>query len=497
MKKAINLKWKILIYLLIFAVSILMLIYFFQIIFLQSFYKNTKIEEIKEVSANITFNIEYIEEFETFENYLIDQSNNHDVDIRIFYTDKTTDDVVTLDLRAGVLNNYLLSKSQTQIFRYIEDTYKTGGEALFVEKISYQDIDNLYYKNFNFLLDENNSIDYYIHARNIDTENYEISILVGTDVIPVNATVNTLQDQFSIIVFLVLFFTFILAFFISKKVVLPIQRINEEAKKISNSKYSGINSEYDYLEIEELDNTLKEASEKIQIADKMKTDLIANVSHDLRTPLTMIGGYAEMMRDLPGENNEENADVIVSESKRLSVLVNDLLELSKLQDRRIKLNVEEIKVSDLLKNIYKQYNRFAKKEGFVFELDIQEDCVIKCDSKRIKQVLYNFINNSINYSKNEKFVLIKQSIVNENHCLIEVIDHGSGIDENKIKEIWDRYYKIDVEHKRTNVGSGIGLAISKEILEAHRSEYGVTSKLDEGSNFHFDLPIVDVEYQKK
>ena len=199
-----------------------------------------------------------------------------------------------------------------------------------------------------------------------------------------------------------------------------------------------------------------------------------------------------MMKDLPGENNKENATIIIDEAKRLSYLVNDLLDFSKLEDNKIVLNKENILISNLLNNIFKQYDKFIEKEGFNFEIIIKKDCLVNCDIKRIKQVLYNFINNAISYSNNNRDIIIKQSIYKK-RCLIEIIDHGLGIDNDKINLIWDRYYKLDNTHIRSSIGSGLGLAISKEILEIHNVNYGVKSKINKGSTFYFELDIVKKE----
>lgn len=495
--KGLSLKYKMLIYLITFAITILSLIYISQVTMLLSSYRTTKVEEINSTISDIENNVKIINDTELFQDYIYYLATNYGVGIRVIYDTSLINSKV-LDFKAGMKKDFLVNKNKEEIDRLIELAIINNGNYLHSEKISDDIITNSEFRKATFQNEFiSDNIENLVQTKHYDLNNATISILVGVSILPNNATVITLQNQFVLIVIIVLLLTIFLAFLITRKVIAPLEAISKEAMKLGVNSYEKVANNTGYLEVSQLDDILYNASLKINAGERMKRDLLANVSHDLRTPLTMIGGYAEMMRDLPGENNVENATVILDESKRLSLLVNDLLELSKLQDKRIKLVLEEVKLSSLLNDVYKQFDKYTKKAGFSFNLEISQDCIVKCDPKRIKQVLYNFINNAINYSKEDLYVMIKQTIIDENYCLIEVIDHGSGIDETLLSEIWDRYYKIDGLHKRFLTGSGIGLAISKEILECHRFQYGVRSKLNQGSTFYFDLPIVELVVEKK
>ena len=204
---------------------------------------------------------------------------------------------------------------------------------------------------------------------------------------------------------------------------------------------------------------------------------MANVSHDLKTPLTMITGYAEMMRDLPGENTKENLQIIIDEVNRLNILVNDMLNLSKFSSKTIELNLTTYSITDKLNEIVDRYNKFQDNNDFVFEFDYNKRVFIRADDTKIEQVIYNFINNAIIYSGESKIISIKQEIVNKD-VIIKVTDYGVGIKEEDISYIWDRYYRIDRGHQRSTQGSGLGLSIVKSILEYHS-----------GSTFWFKMPI--------
>ena len=233
---------------------------------------------------------------------------------------------------------------------------------------------------------------------------------------------------------------------------------------------------------------MNHTTRKLKEVDQMRRDLIANVSHDLRTPLTMISGYGEMMRDLPGENTPENVQVIIDEAHRLSNLVNDLLDLSKLQENKIELHIQDFDLTQLIQTVLYRYEKFMTQDGFDIQFQPAESVRVNADPDRLGQVLYNFINNAINYSLDDKRIVIRQRI-NGNRVRVEVEDHGEGISEDKLNYIWDRYYKVDKTHKRSSAGSGIGLAIVREILELHHAQYGVRSEVGQGSVFWFELSM--------
>lgn len=314
-------------------------------------------------------------------------------------------------------------------------------------------------------------------------------VLVSTAITPLSATISTLKSQYSVITIAVIIMTLILALIISRIILKPVKQISEESRNLSRGEYDGSRIRTDSMEMSELNDTLISANEDILKADKAKKELLGNVSHDLRTPLTMIVGYGEMIRDLPEENTEENLNVIIEEARRLSVLVDDLVDISKADTIGLELNREDIRVNELLEDVYHQYQKYCESQEIDFQLKpCEEDPLVNIDSKRIKQVLYNFINNSLNYNSKEKQQIILGVEKTDDVYRVYVYDNGEGIEEKDLQNIWDRYYKVDKEHRRHHIGSGIGLSLSKEILIAHGLNYGVESKPKQYSRFYFDLP---------
>ena len=277
---------------------------------------------------------------------------------------------------------------------------------------------------------------------------------------------------------------------IAKRVSSPIVSINEAAKELAKGNYDVSFKGSGYQEIQELTDTLNYASKELSKVEGLRRDLIANISHDLRTPLTMITGYGEVMKDIPGENTPENIQIIIDEATRLTSLVNDILDISRFESKTQELSLSMLNITSLIREILLRYNKLTEREGYNFSFNYEEDVFVEGDELKLSQVIYNLINNAITYTGSDKEIVVSQE-VKEGFVTIKVIDTGEGIPEEDIPLIWDRYYKVKKTHKRAQVGTGLGLSIAKEILLMHKADFGVESTLGEGSCFWFKLKIID------
>lgn len=323
----------------------------------------------------------------------------------------------------------------------------------------------------------------------LPTKNQSLkTVVIDAQLTPVNATIDTIKAQFFIITMILVFVAIGLALYLSKKIATPIIHINERAKVLATGKYDVEFKGKGYLEVEELSNTLNYAANELSKVDNLRKELIANTSHDLRTPLTMIAGYGEVMRDIPGENTPENVQIIIDETNRLTALVNDMLDLSKLQAGAMRIERMPFNITQEIKRIISRYDKLLTSKEVEILFEYETDVEVNGDIVKLGQVIYNLINNAINYCGDDHKVIVKQICKNQ-EVRIEFIDHGEGIEEDQIPYIWDRYYKVDKTHVRSKVGSGLGLSIVKSVLELHEAEYSVISKLHEGTIFWFSLPI--------
>ena len=328
-----------------------------------------------------------------------------------------------------------------------------------------------------------------IYVTILETDGEEIIFLLNCMLTPVGATVYTLKIELVFISILMLILSVLLAFLISRQISKSMISVSDSAKELAKGRYDVVFDGRDYKEIASLSDTLNCMAEELGKTEKFRRELIANVSHDLRTPLTMITAYAEAMRDLPGENTPENIQVVIEEATRLTGLVNDMLDLSKLQAGVLQLNPEQYHLTEGICNVLKRYNKLIEQDGYQIRFLYEEEAWISADAFKIEQVIYNLINNAVHYTGADKTVTVRQSF-SENKVRIEISDSGEGIAEEEIPYIWERYYKADKNHKRARQGTGLGLAIVRHILELHGASYGVESKKGAGSTFWFELKNV-------
>ena len=452
-----NLKNKVWLYLFIFAFCILGCIWLLQIVSLDIYYEWSKKSEIKKIGKIVTntYNIDNysdILDLISFEN-----------DVCIELTNKGDISYSTDSVSRGCLAN-----NSREINKYKFEFMKSGKSS-----ITYKII-NPKFKNKTL-----------IYGLKIDDNNYAF---ISTSLEPISSTVSVLKKQLILIIIIVLILSFIIAYTISKKISKPIEKITDISSKISKGNYDvNFNTNSDIKEINELENKLNDMTLELSKTESLRRELLANVSHDLKTPLTLIKANAEMVKDFNYKNKEKrekNLNTISEEVDRLNLLVEDILDLSKIQSKAIELKIERINLDKLIKNIIEKFNILCEKEGYKIIYNGFE-CYIDADKKRIEQVIYNLINNSINYTGEDKTVYINL-IENGNNIRFEVKDTGKGIDKEDLEYIWDKYYKVDKKYKRVTYGTGLGLSIVKDILMIHKFEYGVDSKKNSGTIFYFE-----------
>ena len=235
--------------------------------------------------------------------------------------------------------------------------------------------------------DQGDNFDTIVYTKIVNAADYSSIIMVSGNITPLNATTETLASQMRYIALFMIVAVAILTLLMYRHIAKPIIGITSNAKQLPQGKYTIDPKTNRYKEAADLNNTLVQAANDIQKADKAKRDLISNVSHDLRTPLTMIGGYGEMMIDLPEEKTDENIQVIVDETKRLNALVNDLLDMSRLQDGRIVLHKEVFDISALLKTQLQKYDVYRMQEGYTIESELLDTIYPVDCGKQIVRVL--------------------------------------------------------------------------------------------------------------
>ena len=451
MKLNNSLKSHIWLYLIIFTLMIVLFLWLFQVIFINKYYELSKADQIKKTTLEII--------------------RNYDEDVT--YLDKISyEDNVCIEIVKNRMTIYSSNESNRGclISNY---QYKNDFDS---------EVDEKTYKLINPLFDTKTLI----YAKKY---NDDVTIFVNASLEPLNNTISILSNQLIIVTIIVSLLAFVIGYFISKRISKPIEKMNKNALKLANGNYNfKFDNNSKISEIDELADTLNYAKNELEHTDELRRDLLANVSHDLKTPLTMIKGYAEMIRDLNYDNEEKrnaNLNVIIEESERLNVLVEDILTLSKIQANKDTINKEEFDLVTLINNIIKRYSIYKETEGYIFEVNTPNEVIINADKKKIEQVVYNLINNAINYTGEDNKVII--NVIKDKKVRVEIKDTGKGIKEEDLPHIWEKYYHSKKKHKRNVIGTGIGLSIVKTILESHKFKYGVVSKLNQGTTFYFEI----------
>lgn len=333
----------------------------------------------------------------------------------------------------------------------------------------------------------NNTI---VSAIKLDEETYGF---INISLEPTDPAIGIIREELIFITIGVFISSFILAYFLSKRIVAPILKINKRAKEMAKGDLdTPFEVGENIKEIKELSETLNQTKEELSKINETRKDLLANVSHDLKTPLTMIKAYAETARDLNSNNKqkrEENLNIIIEETERLNTLVNDILELSKSESNMDSLIKEKFNLTELIETIIHRFDYLREQEGYTFIHNHKNDIIINADKNKIEQVIYNLIINAINYTGKDKKIIIQTEETKKHTIRVSITDTGKGINKEEIEKIWEKYYKSEKNHQRNKIGTGLGLSIVKNILIKHGYNYGVESKKGKGTKFYFDVNI--------
>ena len=485
----ISIKWKIYLYLLVFTGILLLLLWLLQICYLDTFYKMIKTGEAEKATAKA---IEILKSGASDAEEQIDalaaESN-----MAVFVTDAEGNELYNAEY---IATSRLGAMPVEQVKKCYEEALANGGST----KIEFQGGIN---KNFmgenppvpkpsdaGFLQNHGQErIESVIYVNIVQIDEKDTILMVNTQLTPVDATVNTLRVELLFITVIMIGVSLGVALLISRQVSKSLIRINESAKKMAGGNFDVHFDGRDYREVAELSNTLNATAVELDKNERLRRELIANVSHDLRTPLTMIIAYAEVMRDLPGENTPENVQVVIDEAERLTNLVNDMLDISKLQAGVMQKNVTVYNLTESIQAVLERYNKLKEQDGYTICFSFDQSVMVEADEYKIFQVIYNLINNAINYTGEDKTIWVKQKKI-EDIVRIEVTDSGEGIAAEALPYVWDRYYKVDKTHKRALMGTGLGLSIVKNILELHEAKYGIISEVGKGSTFWFELRTI-------
>ncbi len=464
-----SIKFKTWLYFILFAGFLMILLWVLQVLFLNNFYDVMKDEQTQRVAK--TIEIDYHQKstgkfLKSVENI----SNSNDMFIYIVSYDGKT--------------MYFKPSGDATGAQYYADQIDTVNDAMLKKNSG-----SAYLR----IKSEDDSKDVLAYGALLEANDKSpLLVYIFSPLWPVSSTIDILTNQLVYVTFISLLVACLISFYLSIRITRPIRTITRSAERLGRGEYGIIFRGGHYTEINNLADTLTQASIELEKSDMLQKDLIANVSHDLRTPLTMIKSYAEMIRDLSGDNpdkREQHLQVIIDETDRLNSLVGDLLSISRLQSGKMVLEKSDFNISHAAESIINTYKIMELEEGYKFNFNCKVNFIVNGDEEKIKQVISNLLTNAIKFAGEDKTVNVtlkrKGRVV-----LCKIEDHGIGIAADELEHVWERYYRASSNMVRPAEGSGLGLSIVKEILTLHKVDFGVESSEGKGTTFWFELPYV-------
>ncbi len=471
-----SISFKTFAYFVLFAGVLMILLWSLQVLFLNSFYGIMKSNQTKTVAKELQTSYAQRDE-EAFANDVNNLSRSYDL-------------VILVGTYTGGLPRYYhhasLPVDNLQFYKdeanYLYSELKATGETS-TERNPRDEMD-VPRKMF-------------AYATMLEGTDYTDAVIlyVFSPLSPITSTAKIMTAILIYVTIISLVLATIISLYLSRRITRPIRKITGSAERLAQGEYGIVFKGGHYTELNQLADTLTSASIELEKSDMLQKDLIANVSHDLRTPLTMIRSYAEMIRDLSGDNpekREQHLQVIIDESDRLNALVNDLLAVSRLQSGKITIEIEEFNISEAVRSIVETYRIMEEEEGYHFVVDCPATYIVYGDPERISQVIGNLFTNAIKFCGEDRVIRVSLSRKGRTvRC--SVGDHGPGIAPEELDHIWERYYRSSSNTVRTAEGTGLGLSIVKEVLTLHKANFGVDSTVGVGTTFWFELDLIREE----
>ncbi|MBQ8161733.1 MAG: HAMP domain-containing histidine kinase [Clostridia bacterium] len=517
---------KLILYLLAFVCFIIVLLWVFQILLLDDFYRGFKARQITQTAEAIVQNLDLdTDSLESLASQLAEQNDVcillldgnqaelvsaegtrncliHRVSSRSlsFWCDKAPEDgtpiteMFRMQATALIGNGSFLETSDLPSEYPFESTFTPSPDSGDERGLpaGRRDARKVHLKEpfYASFVDQESTTMSMLYARRVLlTDGSTGTLLLNSQISPVYSTVAALRSQLLVITVIVSLAALLISYLMARRLSRPIIETNEAAKALSRAQYTRPQHARGYREIAELNDTLLKAADDLSQVENLQHELIANISHDLRTPLTMIGGYAEMMRDLPSETTPENMQIIIDETARLTTLVNELLDFSRMQAGATEMQPATFCLTDSVEQMVLRVGKLTAKDGYCIDFSPSEHIQTHADETRIGQVVYNLLGNALTYTGDDKTVTVLQERRGD-VVRISVRDSGKGIAKDELDLIWNRYYRTRETHRRAVIGSGLGLNIVRTILEKHEAAFGVDSEEGKGTTFWFELPIV-------
>lgn len=464
-----GLQFKVWRYFVVFSGIIMGLLWLLQIVFLRTYYQSMKTLQVQKIGDTIaaaygtsSFN-DTVFKYSFNNGLMVQVVNQNGVSQNGWRTTGADSSLhpAPMDPLDFATLTYRISQSSNGRVSYLSDTndHRVGGQTL----------------TYGALLKSSGTTKLYLY--------------INAQIAPVDSTSTVLQTQLIIVTILALILSLGVSLLIASKLARPIIRMTKTAEKLADGDFDVTFQTGSFTEINRLSSTMNYMTQELAKTEQLRRDLIANISHDLRTPLTMVKMYAELIRDVSGARPEKrtaHAQVIIEEADRLSLLITDMLDLSKMQAGTESLRLVSFDLGEKARVILTRFQVLAERDGYQFTLNCSGDTTVEADEQKIEQVIYNLVGNAVNYTGENKKVTLEVAR-RDDGVYFSVTDTGKGISPEQCAQIWERYYSAKGVKRHQIVGTGLGLSIVKGILDTHHARFGVDSTVGKGSTFWFIL----------
>lgn len=320
-------------------------------------------------------------------------------------------------------------------------------------------------------------------------------IAVGSPLANVQADIQQVQKNLLVTFGLAILVAIVASYFLSRYMVRRIQKIRQAAHRVTEGDFEvqldpGRQDEIGELsaDFNLMTKSLKESNDEIKRQEERRRAFMADAAHEMRTPLTTINGLLEGLEydAIPEDSKEESIRLMQRETKRLIRLVNDNLDYERIRTNKIKLDCQMVNLKQAVLRVVEQLGKKAEKENDQLIVEMNSDVVVYADPDRLIQILFNIVQNGIQFTQNGQITVRAQNASNGTN--IQISDNGIGMTEDQIKNIWERYYKADTSRIQTKGESGLGMAIVHELVQIHGGEIEVSSAPGRGTTFKLHFP---------